>query len=189
VVKACLASAVVFVRGERKGKLSNTCPRCRQPLVQNQVDEFTVRLCVPCKGIFLTRTDLGVILDRSWRAVTREAAEKLEFHATDALKKEPVFQCPECGAPMDKYGYMGMAAIPIDRCDHCDEVWLDANELETMVLALAKDNYRSGRELSRERAQQLSLGAGATPSQPNRMNAEGLDTGLAVAQVLLSLLK
>src|SRR5438094_1094281 len=112
--------------------MSASCPRCRQPLVENQVDEFTVRLCVPCKGLFLPHADLVKILERSWRAVTPEAAEKLEFRATDALNAEPVFHCPDCGKSMEKYGYMGMIAIPIDRCDACELVWLDANELETM---------------------------------------------------------
>ena len=62
------------------------CPRCRQALVENQVDEFTVRLCVPCKGLLLPHGDLAKILERSWHAVTPEQAEKLTFHATEALK-------------------------------------------------------------------------------------------------------
>ena len=44
---------------------------------------------------------------------------------------------------MDKYGYMGIAAIQINRCDSCAEIWLDADELQNMVLALAQSNYRS----------------------------------------------
>ena len=119
------------------------CPRCRQLLVENQVDEFTVRLCVPCKGILLSHSALVKILERSWRAVTPEAAEKLEFHAPEDWQNEPTLHCPDCGRTMDKYGYMGLGAIEMDRCEQCTSVWLDADELQNMVLALAKDNYRS----------------------------------------------
>jgi Zn-finger nucleic acid-binding protein len=135
------------------------CPRCRQALVDNQVDEFTVRLCVPCKGILLPHAELVKILERSWHAVTPEQAEKAEFLAAAAVKAEPAFACPDCGKPMEKYGYMGMSAIEIDHCDQCELMWLDADELQNMVLALAKDNYRSARALKREREASLDLGA------------------------------
>jgi Zn-finger nucleic acid-binding protein len=139
------------------------CPRCRQPLVQNQVDEFTVRLCVPCKGMLLPHADLVKILERSWHIVTPEAAERLEFHATDPLKTESAFLCPDCGRPMEKYGYMGLAAIPIDYCDLCALLWLDADELQSMVLALAKDNYRSERALHNEWARRIELAHATVP--------------------------
>jgi Zn-finger nucleic acid-binding protein len=128
-------------------------------LAENQVDEFSIRLCVPCHGILLSHADLVTILERSWHAVTPEQAEKAEFLATAALKAEPVFACPDCGAVMEKYGYLGLSAIPIDRCDRCALLWLDADELQHMVLALAKDNYRSFRTLKREREDILDLGA------------------------------
>ena len=119
------------------------CPRCREVLVANQVDEFELRVCVPCKGMLSPHADIVKILDRSWHAVTREAAEKMEFYAKSSIQTETVVRCPDCQQPMEKYGYMGLAAIPIDRCDACALLWLDTDELQNMVLALAKSNYRS----------------------------------------------
>ena len=169
------------------------CPRCRQALVENQVDEFTVRLCVPCKGVLLPHADLARILERSWHAVTPEHAEKLEFRATEALKTEPAFLCPDCGQPMEKYGYMGMAAIPIDRCDPCALVWLDSDELQNMALALAKDNYRSERARQREWQSRIELTGGALKPPIRRGESWLFDeqdgTGFApVAMQLLRLL-
>ena len=83
------------------------------------------------------------IIERSWRAIKPEDAEKLEFSASKVLKTEPVYKCPDCQQAMDKYGYMGLAAIPINRCDACSLLWLDSDELQNMVLALARSNYRS----------------------------------------------
>ena len=71
----------------------------------------------------------------------------MEFHAVDGWQKDVVMRCPDCAQPMEKYGYMGLAAIQIDRCDPCSVVWLDTDELQNMVLALAKSNYRSERAM------------------------------------------
>lgn len=171
-----------------------SCPRCRQALVENQVDEFTVRLCVPCKGLFLPHVDLVKILDRSWRAVTQEAAEKLEFVAPESWRNETVLHCPHCTAAMEKYGYMGLAAIQLDRCDRCESVWLDADELQNMVLALARSNYRSQKAMQREWEDSRDVaGAGmmgmAVSRESGLSMSREMDRGLAVAQLLLRLLR
>jgi len=43
---------------------------------------------------------------------------------------------------MERYPYCGIRAIEIDRCLRCDRLWLDANELEDAVVAVAKAKYR-----------------------------------------------
>ena len=168
------------------------CPRCRQMLEANRVDEFEVRICPPCRGALLKHLDLQDILDRSWRSVPREEAEKVEFKTSDALKTEPSFHCPDCNETMDKYGYMGMAAIPIDRCDKCALVWLDADELQNMVFALARSNYRSERARRREEETTLMLGTvGAATAQgavPFTMWWGRVNSGMAAAQLLFRLM-
>lgn len=119
------------------------CPRCQTILVNNQVEEFSVRVCVPCQGLLLPHVEAVKILERSWRGVKQEDAEKLEFRAPANPGSTKPLACPDCRKPMEQYGYMGLAAIPIDRCDACSLLWLDADELQNMVLALAKTNYRS----------------------------------------------
>ena len=123
--------------------MNANCPRCQTPLVNNQVDEFSVRLCPPCQGLLLPHPDVVKIFDRSWHAVKPEDAEKLDFHVPSNPRTGTTLLCPDCHKPMAEYGYMGLAAIPIDRCDPCSLLWLDADELQNMVLALAKTNYRS----------------------------------------------
>jgi Zn-finger nucleic acid-binding protein len=171
-----------------------SCPRCRQELVENQVDEFTVQLCVPCKGVFVPHADVVKILDRSWRAVSPEEAEKAAFVAPADWQAEPVLPCPRCAAAMSKYGYMGLAAIQLDRCDRCQSLWLDAEELQKMVLALARTNYRSERALRRERetmhditsAGMRGAVAGRDVTWEKMPEADGV---LTVAALLLRLLR
>jgi hypothetical protein len=49
--------------------------------------------------------------------VSCETAETTEFRPTEGWQNEPKYLCPDCRQTMEKYGYMGIAAIQIDRCD------------------------------------------------------------------------
>lgn len=134
--------------------MSASCPRCAKALEEEQLDELSFRCCRDCKGMLLLHTDLIGVLEKSWHAVPREKAETTSFRVTEGWQNEPKYNCPDCSQTMEKYGYMGIGAVQIDRCDPCALVWLDADELQNMVLALAKTNYRSEaarQELQRER--------------------------------------
>jgi len=175
--------------------VSATCPRCPKTLEEEQLDELWFRCCRDCKGMLLLHADLIGVLEKSWHAVPREKAETTAFHVADGWQNEPAFRCPDCSQAMEKYGYMGIGGIQIDRCDPCALVWLDADELQNMVLALAKDNYRSEaawQESQRERLEMTGVGGqGADPYQ-NQGDLlwlfSGRRSGLAPAVSLLSLL-
>ncbi len=93
--------------------------------------------------MLLLHRDLIDVLEKSWHTVSCETAETMAFRAAEGWQDEPKFLCPDCHQAMEKYGYMGIGAIQIDRCDPCALMWLDADELQNMVLALAKTNYRA----------------------------------------------
>jgi Zn-finger nucleic acid-binding protein len=140
----------------------NNCPRCTQPLAEAQVDNYTVRLCNGCRGLVVAHRDMTEILDRSWKSIPADVAEAAQFLRPDKPTGDTAMRCPDCHQPMEKYGYMGLAAVTIDRCDHCAALWLDADELQNMVLALAKSNHRSEKRLRREFTQFDPLQGGAT---------------------------
>jgi len=93
---------------------------------------------------------------------------------------------------MEKYGYMGIAAIQINRCDHCSEMWLDADELQNMVLALAKSSYRS--EAAKERLRRESVDISQAGVQTATVGSrygwlfDGPSGEVVVAKALLGLL-
>jgi Zn-finger nucleic acid-binding protein len=175
------------------------CPRCTKPLNDAQVDTYNVRLCQACTGCLLLHPDLMEILDRSWRGVLPSAAESQQFLAPDSGKLDVTLRCPDCHQSMEKYGYMGLTAITIDRCDGCNLLWLDASELQNMLLALAKSNYRSEQRAKRELNEFDPLATGATAPVPSGLGLLGQaifrqhpGTGMGadvIAQVLLSLLR
>jgi Zn-finger nucleic acid-binding protein len=101
--------------------------------------------------------------------VSQETAEATWFHAPEGWQNALSLTCPDCRQTMDKYGYMGLAAIQINRCDPCAEIWLDADELQNMVLALAKSNYRSETAAERSKRESLDIAqAGALIATSNR---------------------
>jgi Zn-finger nucleic acid-binding protein len=105
--------------------------------------------------MLILHTDLIGVLESSWRAVPQDKAETTPFRAPEGWQNQPSLPCPDCHHTMEKYGYMGIGAIQINRCDPCAELWLDADELQNMVLALAKSNYRS--ESARDKSKRESL--------------------------------
>ncbi len=54
----------------------------------------------------------------------REAEEKKK-----TLKELHHMRCPKCGMDLSEIDYKG---ITIDKCFHCNGIWLDAGELETI---------------------------------------------------------
>jgi Zn-finger nucleic acid-binding protein len=177
--------------------VSANCPRCARPLEEEQLDQLTFRCCRACKGMLMPHADLIGVLDRSWHAVPKEKAETTAFRVSEGWQDEPTFLCPDCSQTMEKYGYMGIGAIQIDRCDPCALVWLDADELQNMVLALAKTNYRSEDIYLREREESIDLGAtaslpGAYPNTawlfPDNNAMDGTRAAIVAAQILLRLL-
>jgi Zn-finger nucleic acid-binding protein len=176
--------------------MSANCPHCAKPLDEQQLEALPFRCCRDCKGMLLLHHDLIDVLEKSWRAVPQETAETTEFLVTDGWRNEPAFLCPDCHQQMEKYGYMGIAAIQIDRCDPCSLVWLDANELQNMVLALAKSNYRSEsawQKLQRERVDMVESGVQGASQVGRRHGSQGWlfnQTGqnFVVAEALLYLL-
>ncbi len=166
----------------------SSCPRCQKELEASQLDNISVRLCQACRGILIAHADLAQILESSWHAVSEEQADRLSFSAKEDWKSEPVLACPDCRQPMEKYGYMGMAAILIDRCDRCNLVWLDTAELQSMVLALAQTNYRSRRTLQREFASRLTPLGGGIPSEQKRTDNGPFDDSAGEAAVAVQAL-
>jgi Zn-finger nucleic acid-binding protein len=172
--------------------MSASCPRCQKPLETAQVDTIQVRLCQDCRGVLLAHPDLVQMIEASWRAVSEKQAEETQFRAPEGWQQEGVLRCPDCGQAMEKYGYMGIGAIQIDRCDPCNLVWLDTDELQNMVLALAKTNHRSELSYQNSRRQRMDISVGVMPpaeiAEPWLFPESGTYTGAAVlVQTLLQL--
>ncbi len=137
--------------------MSGACLRCGRSLESAQVDDLAVRMCPPCSSMLIRHDDLLLILDQSWRAVSPEVAGNEPLHLPPPVEVEPNFSCPDCGRSMEKYGYMGMTRVMMDRCDSCSLVWLDANELQNIVLVYARNQYRTMQRQNEARRTDLDI--------------------------------
>jgi Zn-finger nucleic acid-binding protein len=172
--------------------VSAKCPRCAKPLEDQQLDEVSFRVCRDCKGLLIQHPVLIDVLERSWHAVSQERAETTSFRVAEGWQNEPAILCPDCNQTMDKYGYMGIGAIQIDRCDPCALVWLDADELQNMALALARTNYRSEAARQESHREQLDIAEagllGASSTGDRNWIFRGRRGSSVAAEALLGLL-
>jgi len=63
-----------------------------------------------------------------------EKLARLNEEEKAKLKELHYMHCPKCGQKLIEINYQN---IPVDKCSHCDGVWLDAGELE-QISELAK---------------------------------------------------
>jgi Zn-finger nucleic acid-binding protein len=173
-------------------QMSGACFRCDRLLQPAQVDHIEVRMCPPCSSVLIRHEDLMQIIEQSWRAVAPDIAQTEPLHASAKPTGERVFHCPDCRNPMDKYGYMGLSAITIDRCDHCALIWLDAQELQNMTLVYAREQYRLTVQREKSRRESLDIASagvsgaiggmrGSTGMWLFRRRHRGLDVGWGMA--------
>jgi Zn-finger nucleic acid-binding protein len=145
--------------------------------------------------MLIGHADLIGVLETSWHAVPQDKAEGTCFCTPEGWRNQPSLQCPDCHQTMEKNGYMGLGAIQINRCDPCAEIWLDTDELQNMVLALAKSNCRSEADWEKSKREEMDLGeAGLQAARMAGPRAGGIwlfdkeQAGPVAALSLLSLL-
>lgn len=56
-----------------------------------------------------------------------EKLARLNEEEINKLKELHYMHCPKCGHNLIEIDYKGIA---VDKCSHCDGVWLDAGEIE-----------------------------------------------------------
>jgi Zn-finger nucleic acid-binding protein len=108
------------------------CPRCKGSLCAEKYQHAEFNICSGCRGIWtsggqfrglavLVSTDEGV-----------ESSEKLTFKARNSLRpgqNNVVRICPECDLVMREFNYAYDSNVFLDRCEQCEGIWLDPNEI------------------------------------------------------------
>lgn len=107
------------------------CPRCHTILQNGTYESVRVFRCEACSGILLKQPHITTVLVR----LARDAYESVsaDFNYPIVQDHSELLTCPECKLPMERHGYMGSSQLLMDSCSTCRWVWLDAEELATMV--------------------------------------------------------
>jgi Zn-finger nucleic acid-binding protein len=121
----------------------SACPRCTDgKLVRRRYHEVVVEHCVGCEGFRVSQRDLR----RTAGFMATDLVGTLDLDAEIPVQPDPGpgLQC-ECGAVMENFPYLGMPQVHLDRCEGCEFVWLDAEEIATVALLCARSEARIGR--------------------------------------------
>lgn len=120
---------------------SDACLRCDGTLDDTELGGVDFERCNDCHGILIERPCLIPLLDR----LTDELGEYIaqdgpippvpDDHAPAA--------CPECGRAMQTFGYLETRTVFLDRCTPCGLLWIDPEELQTMVVMHARSTQRA----------------------------------------------
>ena len=65
-----------------------------------------------------------------FRRKEQELIEQIRAKRAEAERQASAIQCPKCEGTLDELTFDD---VKIDRCNKCNDVWLDAGELEQLV--------------------------------------------------------
>ncbi|MBW7907396.1 MAG: zf-TFIIB domain-containing protein [Kiritimatiellae bacterium] len=102
------------------------CPHCEQPLLVLEYHHVEVDWCAACKGLWLDRGELGLILHGD---PAGDPALDLQRGQTGRRR------CPRCGTRMQE-ARAAAAGVTLDRCPYGHGVWFDAGEVQALVNAV-----------------------------------------------------
>jgi Zn-finger nucleic acid-binding protein len=116
------------------------CPRCSEPLAHVELKGVGVQSCQKCKGTLLAPPRLTALME----AMSDELLKS--FDPDDKLDALPDrgagLSCPRCQRAMTSDDYCGAHLVTFDRCERCELLWIDADELGTMTLMWARMEAR-----------------------------------------------
>lgn len=128
------------------------CPRCESPLTEAELAGHDIMRCP---------TQCGLIIEQRSMVPVTDALAKASLDAIDL--DEPITPmpcdpsqtaiCPGCQRKMELFGYLGTRFVFLDRCSACQVLWIDTDELETVIRMVA----RNLRQLQRQRDQRQDL--------------------------------
>ena len=109
---------------------SLTCGCGAELLAGELADGLPARLCPACGGALLTLDDY-----RSWRQALPASSTDTAALSEVGEESGKARRCPSCGAPMARYRVAPASNFRLDRCNHCQLVWLDGGEWPALVEA------------------------------------------------------
>jgi Zn-finger nucleic acid-binding protein len=109
------------------------CPECREPLVAFELEGVEIDRCITCGGTWLDAGELEQITELAGVSPGR-LSEALD---TAAGGKHGKRRCPRCGRKLRLITIGAEPAVEVDRCPRGDGLWLDADEMQTVIASFA----------------------------------------------------
>ena len=119
------------------------CPFCSTKLTELKSTTALIDICLNCKGMWF---DSGEFVD-----FVRTLTESEEISPkTPQLFKEQMIQtldtikekdkiCPRCNQKLKKFNYAYDSNVFLDKCPHCQGMWVDGGEVKEVARYLKED--------------------------------------------------
>ncbi len=101
------------------------CPVCRKPMVVLEFNDVEMDFCTACKGCWLDKGELGLILHRKL-----DLPEDWQIEGKDRTER----RCPRCNEQM-RSALLPGTKVEIDACPKNDGLWFDSGELQAVARA------------------------------------------------------
>jgi heat shock protein HtpX len=121
---------------------SFNCPQCHQALIDEDYEGATVYRCVFCDGVLLEKDKLPRIIIRQEKGFSERIKKMARLTQQNGLerirsnairgKEESFLKCPKCGVSMVRGFYTMAYLVEVDRCNFCNLVWFDKDELDVV---------------------------------------------------------
>ncbi len=114
------------------------CPVCKEELLQPATLEtnLPIHRCEKCAGLWLRSNDYLAWLKTHGPALAPKGAETTSVPTWDL----PTLKlCPDCKRIMLRFKVLPNVDFYLDRCSHCNGVWLDKNEWDVLVALNLQD--------------------------------------------------
>jgi Zn-finger nucleic acid-binding protein len=158
------------------------CPNCRQPLTRVQTGSGITYDCPGCGGRLI---GLGVLrhLDISQNLLTEiwQRVVKLPGVGNRA--------CPHCGQTMTQIGKsFNGGMLTLDICGHCQCIWFDTKELESLPRREPESPKLKDQELSPKAREALAMFMTAERQRQENIFDKDTDTVIGVTDLLRALI-
>lgn len=115
------------------------CPVCRTGLEFQEIADsgLPVHRCPSCQGQFLSANEYLRWVRARGQDLPATQAVDAELPTWDS---QDLKVCPACAHAMLRYRVIAHAPFHLDRCGHCNGVWLDKDEWDALAARNLHDN-------------------------------------------------
>jgi Zn-finger nucleic acid-binding protein len=125
---------------------AGSCPRCRKTLETVRLDRNRLAACKSCDGVWMEAGEFESVCAESERQSVVLGYLRKRTAKGPARTKVNYVPCPQCGQLMNRNNFAKASGVIVDICKK-HGVWLDADELPTIIEFIRK----GGMELARQR--------------------------------------
>ena len=115
--------------GPQPASLVCKCPRCNDPLDEQDIEGVATLMCPSCQGMFFPRQGLEIVLNKlratceatDMDSALQEFKDRFRRELPDSVQYK---QCPVCDEPMIRRNYGTVSGVIVDVC-YSDGTWVD----------------------------------------------------------------